>query len=114
MIQRHILGTETFPSPWHLLAADVNGDHRVTAADIAAVRKLILGVDGKYKRIDDNEENWVWSPQGKIDMHMPEFWGYVVFVDDSLSISVPYVDEFWETKYILMHLINRPNIIRIS
>lgn len=48
-IQRHILGTEIFPSPWHLLAADVNGDHRVTAADIAAVRKLILGVDGKYK-----------------------------------------------------------------
>ncbi|MDR0892025.1 MAG: hypothetical protein LBN24_05375 [Mediterranea sp.] len=23
------------------------------------------------------EENWVWSPQGKIDMHRPERWGYV-------------------------------------
>src|SRR6267143_4297485 len=23
------------------------------------------------------ENNWVWSPQGAIDMHMPERWGYV-------------------------------------
>jgi len=25
------------------------------------------------------EFNWVWSPQGKIDMHMPEMWGFVQF-----------------------------------
>ena len=25
------------------------------------------------------ENNWVWSPQGAIDMHMPERWGYVQF-----------------------------------
>jgi hypothetical protein len=25
------------------------------------------------------EDNWVWSPQGAIDMHMPERWGYVRF-----------------------------------
>ena len=25
------------------------------------------------------EENWVWTPTGKIDMHMPERWGYVFF-----------------------------------
>ena len=25
------------------------------------------------------EDNWVWSPQGAIDMHMPERWGYVQF-----------------------------------
>jgi hypothetical protein len=24
-------------------------------------------------------DNWVWSPQGAIDMHMPERWGYVQF-----------------------------------
>lgn len=27
------------------------------------------------------EENWVWSPTGRIDMHMPERWGYLNFVD---------------------------------
>src|SRR5881396_3556630 len=25
------------------------------------------------------EDNWVWSPQGIIDMHRPEKWGYVQF-----------------------------------
>ena len=25
------------------------------------------------------ESNWVWSPQGAINMHMPERWGYVQF-----------------------------------
>jgi len=25
------------------------------------------------------EDNWVWSPQGVIDMHRPERWGYVQF-----------------------------------
>lgn len=25
------------------------------------------------------EDNWVWSPQGKINMHMPEMWGYLQF-----------------------------------
>jgi hypothetical protein len=43
-------------------------------------------VDGRYvKRIDPAtgkplpEDNWVWSPQGAINMHMPERWGYVQF-----------------------------------
>ncbi len=27
------------------------------------------------------EHNWVWSPQGIIDMHRPEQWGYVQFSD---------------------------------
>lgn len=26
------------------------------------------------------EDNWVWSPQGLIDMHLPERWGWVRFV----------------------------------
>jgi Carbohydrate family 9 binding domain-like len=27
------------------------------------------------------EDNWVWSPQGAINMHMPERWGFVQFSD---------------------------------
>jgi hypothetical protein len=27
------------------------------------------------------EDNWTWSPQGAVNMHMPERWGYVVFTD---------------------------------
>jgi len=25
------------------------------------------------------EENWIWSPQGRINMHMPEMWAYLQF-----------------------------------
>ncbi len=44
-------------------------------------------VDGAYRRArlpthDDPhpEHNWVWSPQGEINMHIPERWGLVRFV----------------------------------
>jgi hypothetical protein len=37
-------------------------------------------VDGKYRNVPNRpEHNWVWSPQGVIDMHRPERWGYVQF-----------------------------------
>ena len=37
-------------------------------------------VDGRYvKRKHVPEDNWVWSPQGLIDMHQPEHWGFVTF-----------------------------------
>lgn len=37
-------------------------------------------VEGKYiKRPGLKEDNWVWSPQGEVDMHIPERWGYVRF-----------------------------------
>lgn len=38
-------------------------------------------VDGRYVKVPDTpEDNWVWSPQGVIDMHQPEQWGFVEFV----------------------------------
>ena len=37
-------------------------------------------VDGRYRKVPKTrEDNWVWSPQGAIDMHRPERWGYVQF-----------------------------------
>jgi hypothetical protein len=37
-------------------------------------------VDRKYEKIPKTpEDNWVWSPQGEINMHIPERWGYVRF-----------------------------------
>ncbi len=35
------------------------------------------------------EENWVWSPTGKVDMHMPERWGYLHFVDAPVGSPAP-------------------------
>ena len=42
--------------------------------------------DGHYRKVTDptsgalrREHNWVWSPQGVVDMHRPEHWGTVEF-----------------------------------
>lgn len=50
--------------------------------------------EGKYGRKKKNdrliaEENWVWSPIGKIDMHYPERWGYIHFVDELQNSPLP-------------------------
>lgn len=52
-------------------------------------------VDGKYiKRKDVNgkdlpENNWVWSPQGVINMHYPERWGYLQFSKKEVGNPLP-------------------------
>jgi hypothetical protein len=33
------------------------------------------------------ENNWVWSPTGKINMHMPEMWGHVQFSINPVGTS---------------------------
>jgi len=44
--------------------------------------------NGKYRKVINPatsrpfpEDNWVWSPQGVINMHYPELWGFVQFTD---------------------------------
>lgn len=41
--------------------------------------------NGKYVKKSDTEDNWVWSPQGLVNMHYPEMWGYVQFVNDDID-----------------------------
>lgn len=37
-------------------------------------------VNGRYRKVKGTkEDNWVWSPQGAINMHIPERWGRVRF-----------------------------------
>ena len=42
------------------------------------------------------EHNWVWSPQGAIDMHRPEMWGYVQFSTRPGAKFVP--DRSWPAR----------------
>ena len=47
LISKHILGTQLLDSPYKLIAADVNNSGSVTALDLIAIRRVILGmVDG--------------------------------------------------------------------
>ncbi len=46
--------------------------------------------EGRYRKLPNRrEDNWVWSPQGAIDMHRPERWGFVQFTR-ATSGRVPF------------------------
>ncbi|REE05498.1 carbohydrate-binding family 9-like protein [Marinoscillum furvescens] len=70
---------------WRVNFSRVNWDHQL--------------VDGVYQRKQDEngnylpEYNWVWSPQGVINMHEPEQWGYVYFstqpVGSDVNFTIP-------------------------
>ncbi|MFM2393458.1 MAG: hypothetical protein RLZZ546_1440 [Bacteroidota bacterium] len=47
LIQRHILGLKKLSTPYKIIAADANADNKVSAADLVALRKLILGLTDK-------------------------------------------------------------------
>lgn len=51
--------------------------------NFSRVQWKIEDQNGEYVKKSDTEDNWVWSPQGVINMHYPEMWGYVLFSDDS-------------------------------
>lgn len=62
-------------------------------------------VEGKYVRKKGKpEDNWVWSPQGAINMHMPERWGYVQFSTAKPGTAKLVADEAGEAKQALMRV----------
>jgi hypothetical protein len=48
MIQRHLLGIEELPTPYHYLAADVDGNESVSVKDIIYLRRMILGLQKDF------------------------------------------------------------------
>jgi hypothetical protein len=62
-------------------------------------------VNGKYvKRPRTPEYNWVWSPQGIINMHAPERWGYLQFSKQTTAtfnapVTTAARNELWDIYY---------------
>jgi hypothetical protein len=61
-----------------------DGDH--WRVNFSRVEWEVMITDGHYSKQSDPatdkllpEHNWVWSPQGVINMHYPERWGYARF-----------------------------------
>jgi hypothetical protein len=68
--------------------------------------------NGNYVKLTDSagktlpEHNWVWSPQGVVNMHYPERWGYLQFSSqpvNSVIFNLPYTEQqkqyLWLTYY---------------
>jgi hypothetical protein len=72
----------------HRPAPPREGDQwRVNFSRVEWLTELI---EGSYRKVPDKrEDNWVWSPQGIIDMHRPEKWGYVQFTQTEVATFRP-------------------------
>ena len=45
--------------------------------------------DGRYVKVaGQKEDNWVWSPQGEVNMHIPSEWGYVRFSGETKEPAI--------------------------
>ncbi len=56
-------------------------------------------VAGKYQKVKGKpEHNWVWSPQGVIDMHRPERWGYLQFSTAKPGAAKLTPDADWKIR----------------
>lgn len=54
--------------------------------DFSRVRWDVTIENGKYLKLKQPEHNWVWSPIGIIDMHLPERWGNMIFHENGKPI----------------------------
>ena len=70
---------------WRINFSRVNWDHDLNGSTYSRKKDA----SGKFLP----EYNWVWSPQGVINMHEPEHWGYVYFstkpVSEEVAFTIP-------------------------
>jgi hypothetical protein len=69
LIQRHVLGVASFNEAYKVIAADVNGDEKVSGSDLLELRKLILGI----YTVLPNSGSWKFINGGQAfaDAHNP-------------------------------------------
>ncbi len=102
--------TVEFALPWKVLgerahrpAPPRDGDQ--WRVNFSRVEWQHVVVDGKYRKVPGTkEDNWVWSPQGVIDMHRPERWGFVQFSNAQPGTEVFRPDPDLEARDRLMEV----------
>ena len=74
--------------PWQVLAEHARHsgppeEGEQWRINFSRVEWQITQANGAYQKLPDTpEDNWVWSPQGVVDMHRPEMWGLVQFTSE--------------------------------
>ena len=114
--------------PWRVLAEAAAGKRPPRPGDqwrvnFSRVAWQVETRDGRYaKRLGPVSgkplaaDNWVWSPQGAVDMHMPERWGYVQFSGaDAGTATGSFVEDLNErVKWALRRLYYRQRRFRAA
>ncbi len=62
LINRHILGLQLLPSPYKIIAADVDKNNKITVSDVNELRKLVLGI---YTALPNNS-SWRFVPKSYV------------------------------------------------
>ena len=84
--------------PWKVLAQHARHGGQPTEGEqwrigFSRVEWQITTNGNKYQKVPNTpEDNWVWSPQGVIDMHRPEMWGLLQFTRQAAggqSVAAP-------------------------
>ena len=102
-IRKHILSTELLSSPYKMIAADANNNGSITAADLVAIRLVILGLNESFV----NNTSWVFVDAA---YEFPADWtltdGYPAVVNinniaanasaDFMAVKVGDVNESWD------------------
>ncbi len=107
--------------PWDDLAA-CRGGRRGTPAEgevwrvnFSRVEWTFELVDGRYHtppRETRPEDNWVWSPQGRVDMHRPDLWGAVQFTRRDPRTAAFSGDLAWPERRRLLEVYDRQRRFR--
>lgn len=94
--------------PWNVLAEYANRSTPPQDGDqwrinFSRVEWDVDVVDNAYKKVPDTpEHNWVWTPQGAIDMHRPEHWGFLQFSTSPAGSAIFHPDLFFPVRDWLM------------
>lgn len=65
------------------------------------------GIAGGYEKLPEPESNHVWAPTGKVNIHLPEHWGRVIFTSSPADewVAAPQAREE-ATRLALYHVLN--------
>ena len=89
LIQKHILGLKLLDSPYKVIAADANGDQKISASDLVHIRKLILGVTASF--LDNTSWRFVEADQTFSSIYNP--WPFTEVINlGSLNHNMMHED----------------------
>lgn len=62
-------------------------------------------VNGQFEKVPNVEEdNWVWSSQEVVNMHIPERWGIIQFSTDPVNTTEYVPDPHWTLRSVLLQV----------
>lgn len=94
----------TFAIPWAALASNAGvacppAEGDTWRINFSRVEWDVTAEGDRYVKVPDRpEHNWVWSPQGVIDMHRPEMWGYLQFASADAPLETLRRDPDWSVR----------------